>query len=134
MIWSEKYNIGIPAVDSQHKRLFEIIRELKEALQAGLKSSDVEKIIVTLDQYKTRHFQLEEKYMKECSYPGLAEQKRAHEYFTNRFRELGKELAETGMNLKIVQAIQGELTDWVKKHVTGLDLDFGKYYRQYSGV
>lgn len=131
MQWSDECKIGIPVIDAQHKRLFEIIRELNDSLKAGLRSSVVEKTITVLDQYKTRHFQLEEKYMKECSYHGLAEQQRAHEYFTHRFKELGEELAETGITPKIIQTIQGELTDWVKEHVTGLDLDFGKYYQQH---
>ncbi|MFN2354078.1 MAG: bacteriohemerythrin [Desulfopila sp.] len=130
MIWSENYKIGIPAVDAQHKRLFAIIGELQAALQAGLRSSDFEQILQTLDQYKTRHFQLEEKYMKESGYPGLAEQQRAHQYFTKRFEELGEELAQTGMTSAVVQTVQKELTAWLKEHVTGLDTQFGKYYQK----
>ncbi len=130
MKWSDEYKIGIPAVDSQHRRLFELIRELNEALQAGLKGSDVEKLIIALDQYKTRHFQLEEKHMKECGYPGLAEQQKAHNFFMDRFKEIGEELGRTGMTPAIVKTIQGELADWVKDHVTGLDMDFGRYYQE----
>lgn len=129
MNWSDDYLIGIPAVDSQHKRLFELLRELNEALQAGIKGAQLEKIIVSLDQYKTRHFQLEEKYMKECDYPGLSKQQEEHAYFMNRFEELGRELAQTGMTPAIVKTIQGELASWVKDHVTGLDMDFGRYYQ-----
>lgn len=132
MIWSEKYKIGIPAIDAQHKRLFLIIGELQTALQGGLKSSDFERILQTLDQYKTRHFQLEEKYMEESGYPGLAEQQRAHQYFTTRFQELGKELAETGMTHSVVQTVRKELTDWLKEHVTGLDMQFGEYYQKHT--
>lgn len=130
MKWSDEYKIGIPTVDSQHRRLFELINELNEALQAGLKVSDIEKLIVALDQYKTRHFQLEEKHMKECGYPGLAEQQKAHNFFMNRFNEISEELGRTGMTPAIVKTIQGELADWVKDHVTGLDMDFGRYYQQ----
>ncbi len=130
MKWSDGYKIGIPSVDLQHKRLFELIGELNEALQAGLRSSDVVKLITALDQYKTRHFKLEEKHMAECGYPGLAEQQEAHTYFMKRFEELGAELDRTGMTPTIVKTIQGELVDWVKDHVTGLDMEFGRYYQQ----
>ncbi len=131
MRWKDDYKIGLPAVDSQHKRLFEIIKQLNESLRAGLKGSDVEKLFVSLDQYKTRHFQLEEKYMEECNYPGLTEQQQAHAYFMARFNELGKELSQTGMTPAIVQAIKSELAEWLKEHVTGLDMNFGKYYQQW---
>jgi len=132
MKWQEEYKINIPAIDSQHKRLFELIGELNEAIRTGLKGSHVEKLLVALDQYKTRHFQLEEKYMKECNYPGLEEQQEAHSFFMKRFAELSEELAEKGLTPGIVQAIKGELTKWVKEHVTGLDKDFGDYYIHHS--
>ena len=132
MKWSDDFKIGISAVDSQHKRLFELIRELNDALQEGLKDSDIEKLLVALDQYKTRHFQLEEKYMRECEYPGLTEQENAHAYFTKRFSEIGQQVGETGITPETVQAIQGELAEWVKEHVTGLDKEFGDYYQQHT--
>lgn len=130
MIWSDEYKIGLPAIDSQHKRLFQLIKELNEALDAGLRLVNVERLLAGLDQYKTRHFQLEEKYMQESNYPGIEEQQKAHKYFTQRFKELGEELKKTGITPDIIKTIKGELSDWLKEHVTGLDLEFGKYYQE----
>jgi hemerythrin len=132
MKWSDEYKIGLPTIDSQHKRLFQLIKELNEALDAGLRLINVERLLAGLDQYKTRHFQLEEKYMLESGYPGLKEQQEAHKYFTQRFKELGDELNKTGITPNVIQTIKGELTDWLKEHVTGLDLEFGKYYKKYE--
>ena len=130
MIWSDEYKIGLPAIDSQHKRLFQLIRELNEALDAGLRLVNVERLLAGLDQYKTRHFQLEEKYMKESNYPGLEEQQKAHRYFSERFKELGEELSTTGITPDIIKTIKGELTEWLKEHVNGLDLQFGQFYQK----
>lgn len=130
MKWSDSYKIGIPSVDSQHKRLFQLIRELNEALDAGLRIANVEKLLSGLEQYKTRHFQLEEKYMKESNYPGLAEQQQAHAYFSKRFKELGEELNQTGITPAVIKTIKDELSNWLKDHVTGLDLEFGKFYQK----
>jgi len=129
MKWSEDFKIGIPVIDSQHKRLFQLIDEVNLALKKGLRSSDVEKLIISLDQYKTRHFQLEEKYMLESTYPGLAEQQKAHAHFTNKFNEISNEISQTGMTPALVQAITVELVEWLKEHVTGLDLEFGRFYK-----
>ncbi len=68
MKWKNEFKIGIPAIDSQHKRLFDLVFELNEALQAGLQTTHIEKLLTALDHYKTRHFQLEEKYIQECGY------------------------------------------------------------------
>ncbi len=129
MEWSDDYKIGIPVIDSQHKRLFQLIFELNKALKAGLRRSDLEQLLSGLDQYITRHFQLEEKYMMESNYPKLNIQQKAHAYFTHRFRELSEEVSQGGMTPTIVQAIKGELAEWFKEHVAGLDVDFGKFYQ-----
>lgn len=130
MIWSDQYKIGLPVIDAQHKRLFQLIKELNEALDAGLRLVNVERLLEGLDQYKTRHFQLEEKYMKDSHYPGLEEQQEAHKYFTDRFNDLGEELSRTGITPDIMKIIKVELSEWLKRHVTGLDLQFGKYYQE----
>lgn len=132
MKWQSEYKIGIPAIDSQHKRLFELIGDLNEGLRDGLKWYQVEKLLTALDQYKIRHFQLEEKHMKECGYPGLEEQQQAHAYFNKRFEELGKELETNGMTADTVQAVKEELADWLKDHVGGLDREFGNFYKSIS--
>ncbi len=53
-------------------------------------------------------------------------QQKAHAYLMGRFENLGKELSETGLTLAIVQAIQGELPEWVKKHITGQEKEKAK--------
>ncbi len=132
MKWSDDYKIGLAAVDSQHKRLFELIGDLNGALRAGLGAAHLQKLLTALDQYKTRHFQLEENYMKECSYPGLEEQQNAHAYFTARFAELGEELHRTGMTSAMVNAVKEELSQWIREHVIGLDMQFGRYYQKWK--
>ncbi|SHO52930.1 bacteriohemerythrin [Desulfopila aestuarii] len=132
MKWSNEYRIGIAAIDAQHKRLFELIQELTEALHSGLRGSDVARTLEALDQYKTRHFQLEEKYMRESGYPGLEEQQKAHVYFGRRFAQLQDSLKDSGLTLELMNSIQDELSQWVTEHVTGLDKKFGKFYQDRS--
>jgi len=129
MKWSNDFRIGIPAIDAQHKRLFELIQDLTDALHSGLRGSDVARTLESLDQYKTRHFQLEEKYMRESGYPGLAEQQEAHGYFGLRFGQLRESLEDRGVTLEIMNFIQAELSRWITEHVTGLDKEFGKFYQ-----
>ncbi len=130
MKWSNDYKIGIPSLDSQHKRLFQLIKELNDALDSGLRLVNVERLFAGLDQYVTRHFQLEEKYMLDSHYSGLEKQQKAHEYFTVKFNELSEKLSMTGITPDIIKTIKGELTEWLKGHVTGLDQEFGKYYQE----
>jgi hemerythrin len=130
MKWSDEYQIGLPVIDSQHKRLFNLIDELNKAIETGPEITDIEELLAGLKQYATRHFQLEEKYMVESNYPGLEEQQKDHAYFTNRFKALNEEINEIGFTPAVAQVIKEELSEWLKEHVTGLDVNFGEYCRQ----
>jgi len=130
MIWLEEYKIGSPVIDAQHKRLFKLIGELNEAIETGLEITDIEELLAGLDQYTIRHFQLEEKYMMKSNYPGLEEQQKSHADFINRFKMLGEEIDKAGITQTVVQLMKEELAEWLKEHVTGLDVKFGEYYLQ----
>ena len=132
MEWSDEYKVGLSVVDSQYKRLFSLMAELEEALQGTVEIDVVEEILGTLEQYKSRHFQMEEKYMTESAYPGLEEQRQAHASFDKRFREIGGLLAEKGPSSELLGILHSELGEWLKNHVTSLDLEFGKYYKEYE--
>ncbi|THB70893.1 MAG: hypothetical protein D6B25_19570 [Desulfobulbaceae bacterium] len=130
--WKDEYKIGISAVDAQHKRLFQLIGELQAAIHDGLRSSHIVSLLDSLDQYKTRHFNLEEQYMNESDYPGLAEQREAHAAFTAKFQELKSVYQDKGMSPQLVNDIKSELIGWVQDHVTGLDREFGQYYQDWK--
>lgn len=130
MTWSDEYKIGLPVIDSQHKRLFNLIDELNKAIETGPEITDVEELLAGLKQYATRHFQLEEKYMVESNYPGLEKQQKSHAYFSEKFTELGDKLGKEGITPTVIQTIKEELAEWLKGHVTGLDVKFGEYYLQ----
>lgn len=133
MQWKDDFKIGIPVIDAQHKQLFLCSSQLSEALASGLKPSIIENFLTQLGHYVARHFALEEQYMEASSYPGLPKQVEAHRYFTNRFSEIQSTFQQTGLSPSVVNAIQNELTEWIKKHVLGLDQNFGAYYKENSG-
>ena len=130
MQWKNEFKIGIPVIDAQHEQLFSCDNELREALANGLKPSVVDQILTQLGFYVSRHFSLEEQYMKASSYPGLHEQIEAHGYFSTRFAEIQADFKKNGLGPAIVHAIQEELGLWLKNHVLGLDQAFGLYYKK----
>ncbi len=128
MHWKKKYIINIPIIDTQHKQLFMTYEKLSGDLRTGLKAETIEKTLIKLQHYVSRHFTMEEKYMSASKYPKLVQQQEAHEYFSRRFTEILEDFQKNGLSKQIVQMIQQELLDWLKNHVTTLDMAFGKYY------
>lgn len=131
MYWKDEYATGIKTVDAQHKRLFQMVEDLHQALQSGLRPMAVETLLTALDEYKTRHFLLEEKYMMESDYPGIEEQQLAHSLFSQQIAGFFEEFNTKGLTPALIIELKRELHFWLENHVTGLDRVFGEYYRHY---
>lgn len=130
MKWNDQLRIGIPVIDSQHKRLINMVVDLNHSVRQGLRGRVLHEALDMVYQYTVRHFQLEEKYMEESAYPKLDEQKQAHARFTERLRDLKEQLIQHGLTPAMVIEIREELNRWIKAHVIGMDMEFGEHYRQ----
>ncbi len=67
--WNDKYSMGIPIIDEQHKKLFSIVNK---AIYAKEHSDDIDVLMDVLEEmtnYALEHFETEEAYMREFNYP-----------------------------------------------------------------
>ncbi|RMD50425.1 MAG: hemerythrin, partial [Ignavibacteria bacterium] len=76
--WKHYYNIGVPEIDEQHKKLTDMINELIVARNEGKEEEVFGKILKSLVEYTQVHFSSEEKHMKQYNYPGLVEHQHQH--------------------------------------------------------
>jgi hemerythrin len=103
--------------DAQHQVLFEILDLIRDP------AAD-EHIIEHLRDYTENHFSLEEHYMRELDYPGLEAHLSAH----NRFRqEIGEILAAGHCDPQFRVIIGTFLTEWLTRHVFGIDKEFESF-------
>ena len=100
VIWKKEYELGVPQIDEQHKRLVEIAGKLYDAL-----NGDAEKykasfggILKEFENYTVCHFSAEEALIEKEGYPSLSSHKLAHQNFimelSNQRRKLSKESAD----------------------------------------
>lgn len=132
MKWNDSYIIGIPIIDTQHKQLFYIFGELNNALRQGARTSAIAQTLKRLNQYVSRHFSLEERYMAESDYNGLIQQVDEHRAFSQKLRQIIANFEESGLTPEIAQRLREELSQWLLKHVSGRDMAFGRYYNSRS--
>lgn len=133
MKWKERYSVGIPVLDAQHKQLFRMSDQLDGDLKQGLRSEEIEETLVHMGEYATRHFQMEEKYMTEVEYPGLEQQQKIHGKFTETFHGMYEDFKENGLSQGVVEGLRRDLTNWIRDHVVGIDQQFGEYYKKWKG-
>ncbi len=95
IIWKSEYNINNFTIDREHQDLFSIARE---ALNTSKLKNDkdqidkLKKVITKLFDYVGTHFNNEQKYMENISYPDIEEHKFLHKNMLNMLTNLVSEL------------------------------------------
>ena len=129
--FSEKYYTGIELIDSEHRKLFSIISDTNDVIHAELlhdKYDEILRILTELKDYTFFHFRDEEEYMEKINYPGLADQKVAHENFVERLNELNLDEVDDNQQAYLEDLIKF-LLNWLTNHILYMDKKIGEYSR-----
>jgi hemerythrin-like metal-binding protein len=86
--WHDKFTIGIPAVDHEHRRLIELINRLYAALIDEAERPRVSLFFGELFAAISAHFALEERFMRDHGYGALATHKADHERLLDEIRDM----------------------------------------------
>jgi len=97
--------------DAQHQELFRIIDSLT--------TSDGRKALDRLKLYVSHHFALEEEYMRKLDYPGTEAHVRSHRAFDEKVKALLAD--QTFYDDNFAKDLSLFLTDWLNKHIMGID-------------
>jgi hemerythrin len=84
--WSPRLETGLAIIDSQHKRLVDIINQLNDALEAGRTGEVMGAIFDELIAYTETHFSIEEKLMASHDYQDIDSHRREHRAFTEQIK------------------------------------------------
>ncbi len=121
--FTDEYRIGIPEIDKEHERLFEIIGHafyIVEHTDVEENYDDVMRLLDELEDYTQHHFAHEEEYMESIGYKGLEAQRRAHETFLVKLED--KDQAE---NMEGRGAFVEDMLDflfaWLNRHILKMD-------------
>jgi len=122
--WSDKFAIGLPLIDEQHRRLFDLTNNLYDCVQTDSSKGAVSDAIAALIDYTQYHFKAEEDYMFNVEYTRFEQHKLAHDNLTQQALDFKakfqKEEGDTGEFIKF-------LFDWLTKHIMDQDKKIGKF-------
>ena len=109
--------------DAQHQELFHTLDLIKRPGSDG-------NVLFKLKDYTENHFSLEERYMVELDYPGRDAHIRAH----NLFRIEIVQLIECRQPDALVRELMATyLTEWLKRHVFGIDKELEDFILRSGG-
>lgn len=121
--FSNRYLLGVDLIDRQHRRLFEILGELNELNNDEFmydKFDAILDVIEELKDYTVKHFEDEERYMKEIGYEGLAQQQKVHQAFIDKIEVINLEELDDNQQEYINELIDF-LASWLVNHIMKMD-------------
>ena len=128
--WNENYELGIPEIDLQHKKLISISNELYDVAtkdDVNLKLT-MSKILKNLTDYTVYHFTSEEDFMKKYGYEGVPMHKIAHDNFVAEVTQQIKKLDSSSK--EAVLLFYDYIANWILAHIAKADKIWANFVKE----
>lgn len=126
--WRDDYSVNIKQIDDQHKKLFDYVNEIHEAMKTKKTKDELGGIIKKLAGYTVTHFKVEENYFEKYDYPEKAVHKVEHDVFVDKVKGFQKDL-DSGKLLLSLEIINF-LRDWLVNHIKGTDKKYSAFLNE----
>ncbi len=130
IVWYNKYNIQIPEMDDQHKRLVKLINEFKEAVDQQKGNKELLKLVKNLINYSSYHFQAEERYFTDYKYKGKTAHEKEHQDLNKHLIGIQKQIQ--GGNIEKAIGLLARFKESLLAHFTGSDVRYVELFRAHG--
>ncbi|TCL74269.1 hemerythrin [Hydrogenispora ethanolica] len=125
MIWKEKYNLGVPLIDAQHRELFSRVTDFVETLRKPVrweeKVDNVNQTLNFMKDYVVTHFHDEEAYQRKIGYLEFEAHRKIHNDMVEYVVNIAKQYEKEGYQEQLMQQFAGKLLAWLINHVAAED-------------
>ncbi|MBF0357666.1 MAG: bacteriohemerythrin [Magnetococcales bacterium] len=135
--WSDKLKLGIPEIDDQHQRLFDLFNDLGAFLNSVDGENNIplriQSFIVEILNYVDKHLKDEELLMEQSNAPWLDTHKQVHQILIDNaisFRDRISELQNIDEQIHILEQMHKVLAEWLVNHIMEEDYKFGEFYKR----
>ncbi len=126
--WRDEFSVNIAEIDEQHKKLFDYINEIHEAMRNKKTKEELGKILDKLTKYTVEHFRTEERYFDRYDYPRSKMHKLEHQVFIDKVGDFKADF-EKGKLLLSLEVINF-LKDWLINHIKGTDQAYSAFLNE----
>ena len=124
--WKEEYLLGIPAVDLQHRRIYDCFIAIAEEGLSGHEAWHEDASFARLVDLLRQHFALEESMMRSLGYPELERHIEEHRRFDIELHHLARKSRELKgcVSREILEAFH----KWPQEHILTSDRHYLNYF------
>lgn len=123
--WKDEFNVGVPAVDHEHREMVEMINALYATLSQPDSESAVMDFLGEIYAKISAHFALEEKIMREQKYDQFADHKQDHERLLDEIRDIMDSYEDSAAFDE--RELERHLTAWFTEHFKTRDARLHKH-------
>lgn len=123
MDWSDSLDIGVHAMNDQHKIILKLMNTLHDAHTSHKPFSEFIGPLDELKNYTVQHFAEEEAYMESIQFEGLKTHKIIHQDLLNKFSEHYENITK---EKKLDPKFFDFLKIWLTSHIKGIDIKYGQ--------
>ena len=124
--WSDEFDVGVAAIDEEHKQLLAIINRFYDGMSTGASEQTLYSIFNELLDRTKAHFEHEEEYFATTQFPLAAEHEKLHENLTSQIatlqqNDIGKNDTARPLGLTYF------LKSWLLDHIQNDDKKLGAH-------
>jgi hemerythrin len=124
--WNARFEVGISAIDEQHKLFISKINELGQMTKSTNPTVGQMAFVIDLvdfiESYADNHFRHEENCMERFRCPVHEINMGEHQAFLASYREFKKRWASGGYSTETLTQLHRMTSDWIQKHILGVDV------------
>jgi hemerythrin-like metal-binding protein len=119
MEWDASLDLGVDAMNDEHKQILDAMNRIYDATQAGRSGIEINRLVDQLGEVCARHFADEEAYMARIGYTGLTIHRLIHQELLERFAGHAAEIRAAGGHAD--RNFFHFLRHWLTAHIKGID-------------
>lgn len=129
IVWTETYATGIPDVDSDHQKIFDLVNNVYDAHQTGGGEAEVGAVIEQLLDYVNYHFEREESLLATVGYKDLEDHALAHGMLSDDMKAWAARFRADSSEFRMDEFIKF-LVSWLQTHILIEDMAYLKAVSQ----
>jgi hemerythrin len=128
MSWRKDYEVGVPQIDAEHRRLFDLINEFHDTFTQVDARKQIAQMLNRLVAYAEEHFQHEEQLMGDSGYPQLDMHRELHSGLVSSIFAINERLAADTAKAS-TETVQF-LKNWLLQHILKHDVDIAEFLQR----
>ena len=128
--WRDEFAVGVAQIDSQHRRLIEMIASFYDGLARKQGRQALGTLLTGLLDYTRFHFATERELMERAGYAATAAHEAQHAVFVAKVADMAERFAEGRLLLSIEAT--SFIREWLANHILVTDKQLGAWLKAHG--